>query len=67
MLKIKNYLSRLKRNVQVGMAVGVVGKCEEGLPGIFVRIDHPLVLQFIKHVTMLPLEIEGKNKSLAIS
>jgi len=49
------------------MAVGVVGKCEEGLPGIFVRIDHPLVLQFIKHVTMLPLEIEGKNKSLAIS
>jgi hypothetical protein len=39
---------------QIGLVSGAVGECGDGrFPGIYVRINHPEIMEFINSVTSL--------------
>jgi hypothetical protein len=45
----------------VAIVSGGIGECgDQDKPGIYIRVDHPLVLGFIKKVTKIPIHIEGE-------
>ena len=47
---------------QVAIVSGRIGECgDQDKPGIYVRVDHPLVLGFIKAMTKIPMQIEGET------
>ena len=49
---------------QVAIVSGGMGECgDQDKPGIYVRVDHPLVLGFIKAMTKIPMQIEGETLS----
>ena len=59
----KNVFS--KKWTQVGIVYGAIGECgEEDYPGIFIRLNHPLVLGFITSVVENTTTTNSEGKIL---